>query len=637
MATLAWPPKSEDPQAASRLRRLALFGAGIVVFFGVLVVRLANVQLVHGDYFERLADLNQIRTVPIPAPRGLMYDRSGVVLVRNRPSFVVQVVPMQLGDPHRELADLSRIVGVGETELWRRLLHQNGVAYKDFLALANAVPLGPVVIAEDLRPETVARFAERADRFEGMTVELVPVRNYNRGTTASHAVGYVGQITQKEYQERRRLGYGLNDVVGKEGLEFTYDSFLRGRDGGRRIKVNSAGRAVAMLGDFAAEPGNNLDLTIDWRVQRAAEDALAEQIRVISARVGERIAGAALVADPNTGEILALASQPNIDPNDFAAGISGKKYAAYLTDRLHPLFNRAIAGAYPTGSTFKLVTASAALASGVLTPQSTRYCGGAFFLGSFGFNDDRAGGHGTLDIPQAIGQSCDVFFYQVGFQLGIKRLDSFAALYGLGRKSGIDIPGETEGLLPTPDWKKRVVKDDWYAGDTVNLAIGQGYLEASPVQMLKVVSAIANGGRLLRPHLVAAVRDPHGRVIARFAPHEEGRVPLSAEDLAIIREGMRQAIESPYGTAHNVLLPGLHYAGKTGTAENVPTIDNPSGRNHAWFLCYAPFDHPQIAVAVFMEQSSGFGAVNAAPVARAIVASYFHLKTGGPAGAGIRD
>jgi len=626
-----------DADEGPRARRYIAFGVSIALVFLVLIWRLATVQIEHGAYYGRLADVNQVRTISVPAPRGVMYDRNGVVIVRNRPSFVVEAVPLQLQDPHREIAALSRIVGVPEATLWKRLLQQNGVTYKDFDALANAVPLGPVTIAEDLKAAVVARFAERADHLIGMNVELVPVRQYPFGTIGSHVLGYVGQITQAEYAARRRLGYGSNDIIGKDGLESVYDAILRGRNGGRRIKVNAAGAAVANFPDFDAVPGSSLDLTLDWRLQRAAERAMAQQIDVIAKRIGQRVGGAAIVEDPNTGAILALVSQPNFDPNDFAPGISERKYAQYVNDPLLPLFNRAISGSAPTGSTFKLITASAALATGVLTPDSTRYCGGAFALGDFVFNDDLAGGHGTLTVPQAITQSCDVFFYQVGHELGIENLDKYAAEYGIGKRTQIDLPGETTGILPTAQWKLRNFKEEWYPGDTVNMAIGQGFLEASPIQMLKVVSAVANGGDLYKPYLLADERDAHNRVATRFGPVLQGHVAVSDDDLQVVRQGMLGAIESPYGTANNVEIPGFHYAGKTGTAENVPTPDNPSGRNHAWFVCYAPYDHPKIAIVVFMEKSGNFGAVNAAPVAQAIVEAYFHLKPTGPLGAGIRD
>ncbi len=632
--TLVQSRNDETPQRS--LRSLALVGL-VLVAVGVLVTRLVVVQLAQGDYFERLANQNQLRIIPMAAPRGLLYDAHGLVIARNRPSFVVQIVPMQLSDPPVEMHELAQLLGMDERELWRRLLHQNGVSYRNFDELAANVPLGPITIADDLKPPLVGKFAERADRFPGMTVELVPVREYPHHTLGSHFLGYVGQITQTEYEQRKREGYGQNDVVGKDGLEATYDWWLRGRSGGRQIKVNSAGEAVGVVGEVHAVRGDDLQLSIDWNLQRAAEAALGAQITLLAKQIGHRIGGSAIVENPNTGEILALASQPNIDPNDFAAGITGKKYDAYLRDPLHSLFNRAISGAYPTGSTFKLITASAALASGMMNESSTKFCGGAFDLGGYVFYDDAAGGHGTLTIPQAITESCDVFFYQVGHELGIDRIDKYASAYGIGQKTGIDLPGETTGTLPSPAWKERLYKDQWYAGDTVSVSIGQGYLEASPLQMLKVVSAVANGGTLYAPHLVSAIRDPHGRVLRRFEPHVEGTVPVPADDLALIRRGMLGVIESPYGTAHNVYIPGFHYAGKTGTAENVPTVDNPSGRNHAWFICYAPYDRPQIAVVVFMDQSGGFGAVNAAPVAQAIVQAYFHIKPTGPNGRGIRD
>jgi len=629
--------RRDDDALQQKVHRIIALVVIIVLALGILFARLVYVQLAQGEVFGRLADLNQLRTVPVTAPRGVLFDRHGIVIARNRPSFVVQIVPMQIEDPTAEIAQLAQLLGIKADDVWRRLLHQNGVTYRDFSSLASAIPLGPINIADDLTPAEVGTFSERSERFPGMSVELVPVRDYPHHTLGSHFLGYVGQITEGEFKTRKSRGYGANDIVGKEGLEYTYDQWLRGRSGGRRIKVNSAGEAVAMVGNFAATPGNDLALNIDWRLQRDAETAVAEQIRAIAKRNGHRIGGSAIVEDPNSGAILALVSQPNIDPNDFAAGISEKRYAAYLQDPLHSLFNRAISGAYPTGSTFKMITSSAALATGLMNADSTRFCGGAFDLNGYVFYDDRAGGHGSLTLTQGIAQSCDVFFYQLGHELGIDRIDKYAGAYGIGRRTGIDLPGETTGTLPSPKWKERLYKDVWYAGDTVSVSIGQGYLEASPIQMLKVVSAVANGGTLYAPQLVSEIRDQHGRAIKHFPPVNEGQVPVSETDLAIVRQGMLGAIESDYGTAHNVYIPGFHYAGKTGTAENVPTVDNPSGRNHAWFVCFAPYDHPKIAVVVFMDESGGFGAVNAAPVAQAIVKSYFHIKSGGPNGNGIRD
>jgi penicillin-binding protein 2 len=357
----------DDEGGGASLPRLIIFLGGVAIVILVLIWRLADVQLVHGASYETLADQNQLRTIPLTAPRGLMYDRRGVIIASNRPSFVVQVVPLQVDDPSAEIDELGKILHVPPQSLWKRLLRYNGVTYPTFDALAGVVPLGPITIAGDLSPATVARFSERADRLAGMNVELVPVRYYPFGTTGSHIMGYVGRITQDEYETRKHLGYGTNDTIGKEGLEFTYDAAMRGQNGGRQIKVNSAGAAVATLGETEAVPGNSLDLTVDWRLQRAAEAAMDKQIRVIKARIGHRIAGAAIVEDIHTGAILALVSQPNVNPNDFALPITEARYNAYLNDPLKPLFTRAIAGKYPTGSTFKMITSSAALASGVLT------------------------------------------------------------------------------------------------------------------------------------------------------------------------------------------------------------------------------------------------------------------------------
>ena len=625
-----------EAQPAKRSRIIA-FAAFITVVFAALVAQLAALQLRDGARYARLADLNQYRTIPVAAPRGVIYDRHGTVIARNRPSFVVQIVPMQLANPSAEIDELGRILAMQPADIWKRLLRQNGVTYKSFDDLANAIPLGPVTVADDLSAQVVSRFAEQADHLPGMAVELIPVRDYPYGTIGSHILGEVGQITASEYAVRKSQGYGANDVVGKDGLEYQYDRELRGLRGGRQIKVNSAGQFVADGFPFAAVPGDSLGLTVDWRLQRAAETAVADQVHIVSKRVGHAVAGAAIVEDPNTGAVLALVSQPNVDPNDFATGISEKRYSAYLADPLNPLFDRAIAGKYPTGSTFKMISGSAILASGLMSASDTRYCGGAFDLNGYIFYDDRAGGHGTLSVRQAISESCDVFFYQVGHELGIDRLDHYASAFGIGRQTGIDLPGETQGTLPTPAWKKKVVGDEWYGGDTVNMAIGQGFVEASPIQMLRVTAAVANGGRLYAPYLVASVRNSRGRLVRSFGPHFQGTVPVSSDDLEVVRAGMLGAIEDPFGTAHNVQIPGFHFAGKTGTAENSPTVDNPQGYNHTWFVCFAPYENPQIAVVVFMDRTGGFGAVNAAPVAQAIIEAYFHIHPAGVNGSGIRD
>src|SRR5271165_1749696 len=302
----------ENAGERAQLPRLLIFVGGVAIAIAVLIWRLADVQLVHGASYETLADQNQLRTIPLTAPRGLMYDRHGVIIVSNRPSFVVQVVPMQIADPAAEVDELASILHVTPTSLWKRLLRYNGVTYPTFDALAGAVPLGPITIAGDLNPATVARFSERADRLSGMAVELLPVRDYPYATIGSHIVGYVGRITQDEYESRKHLGYGPNDTIGKEGLEYTYDAIT--------------------LGEREAVPGDSLDLTIDWRLQRAAEAAMDKQIRVIAARIGHRIAGAAIVEDVHSGAILALVSQPNVNPNDFALPISEARYDQYLND-----------------------------------------------------------------------------------------------------------------------------------------------------------------------------------------------------------------------------------------------------------------------------------------------------------------
>ncbi len=599
--------------------KLVAFVLAVLLALGALVARLTQVQVFEGARFAAAARANQIRRIPVAAPRGRIYDRNGVVLVRSRPSFVCAMIPSDVHDAPQTMRELSRVLGVNEELLWKRLLHHHGINYNSFDEVATYEPYGPIVLASDLTSTQMARLAESQDRLPGLDLEAQPVRDYPYGQLGSHFFGYVGQITEDEYARLRSKGYTQNDVIGKDGLEESYDAYLRGTPGGEQIEVNAQGQLVRRLGPVDPVPGNSLVLSIDWRIQTLAENALRDQLAIAGKLRGRRLGGAVVAIDPSDGGILALASYPNFNPNDFTNGIKESTYARYLNDTLHPLYDRAIAAATPTGSTFKMVTGSGAITSGVIGEDQVLYDSGAWNCHGVTFVDIAAGGLGTTDFIHALAASSDGYFYQLGYRLGHERLRYWATQYGLGKTLGIDIPGEYPGNWPTNAWSMKVYGLPLEPSDVCQLAIGQGAMQATPLQMADVAATVVNGGTLFRPHLVEAIRDVHGNIVKRFDNEVVRHVPVSAEALREVRAGMDQ-VTKPWGTAYGEDVPGINYGGKTGTAET----DGGSGPNTTWFVAYAPSENPRIAIAVFMERSGGYGANTAAPVARKIIAGYFH-------------
>lgn len=602
--------------------RIAAFVFVLVAALVAIVVRLTQVQIVQGEVFAAAARANQVQLIPVAAPRGLIVDRHGAVMVRSRPSFVCALIPSEIKDIGRTIRALSGILGVDEKKLWDRLYNHRGVHYKNFDEVQTYEPYGPVILEADLRPAQMARLAESQSELVGVDFEEQPVRNYPYKGEGSHLFGYVGAITEEEYAHLKRSGYSPNDVIGKDGLEATYDRWLRGKIGGQQIEVNASGALVKRLKFADPVPGNTLITTIDWRLQRIAEKHLRAQLAKWSKGRGHRLAGALVIINPKDGGVLALASYPEFDPNDFATPISGKKFTQYLTDPLRPLYDRAIGAASPTGSTFKMVTGSGAISSGVIKPHQVLYDSGSWYCHGVTFRDIAAGGLGNVEFVHALAASSDGYFYQLGDRLGHTRLRHYALQYGLDQRLGIDIPGEFEGNWPTNEWSMRVYKVPLEPSDVCQLAIGQGAMQATPLQMANVTATVVNGGTLYRPHIVAAIRDPHGKIIKTFDHEVIRKVDVTAEALREVRDGMSK-VTDPGGTAYGLAIEGLKFGGKTGTAE---TGVGGRGANTTWFVAFAPSDHPKLAMAVYMEQSGSYGATVAAPVAQHIIAEYFGKK-----------
>jgi penicillin-binding protein 2 len=580
------------------MKMLAIF---CVALFVILLARLWYLQIALGSTLLAESEMNRKRLVHARAPRGLILDRKGRVLATSRPQFVVLAVPEELQKEPKAVDMLCGILGVTREEL------------KAIMARERAAEFAPVRVAIDVPMDVVAKLVERRPVLPGVSVELDQLRNYPDGPVCAHVLGYIGEVSKDELEafERRGVGYKPGDCVGKSGIEKQYETLLHGVDGGQELEVDARGRTRRILGNQRPIPGSAITLTIDKDLQIAA------------ARAMEGKTGAAVAVNPQTGEVLAMVSKPDFDLNIFVKRVKVEDWMKIITNKGHPLQNRAVANKYPPGSTFKPVTATAALEYGVATPETSLYCSGTYRL----WHKRCWRKHGHVTFTTAISQSCDVFFYEMGRRLGINRLAKMARSFGLSYATGIDLPdevsspGETrKGTIPDEAWKRAKYHQKWYPGETVICAIGQGYVQVTPLQMARVAAAVATSGKMYRPQMVREVHGPDGKAVREFRRQPERPVAASQETFKAVQYGMRQAVIGPGGTGQVVNLPGVAVAAKTGSAE-----DPPRKRPHAWFICYAPFENPEIAIAVISEQG-GHGATGAAPVARAILDVYFGKK-----------
>jgi penicillin-binding protein 2 len=589
--------------------RLAVFGGFALVLFAVLFFRLWQIQLLSGEEYLAEANNNRIREFRVIAPRGEILDRDGKVLVGNRTSLALLVNPRKLpADRSVRLAELARLGELTHTSLRqvrRTIAEQREVA-------AGA----PVILRRDIGAYLVYYLQENQESFPGVEVQRIFVRRYPNGTLAAHTLGSVGEVSPEQLREERYLGLEPGDRVGQDGVEYTYDGFLRGRPGLTRIQVDALGQPTpgGRLVSREPVPGDNLQLTIDADLQAVGDAALS----------GQGLYGAYVAMNVRSGEILAMGSNPSFDPTVFTRPLTQGQVDELFRDPVSsPLTNRAIAGAYPTGSTFKPVTSIAALASGEVTVGESIFDDGLFTLGGIDFRNAGDVAHGSISMQRALEVSSDVYYYTLGDRMypGTE-LQKWAGRLGFGRETGIDLPGEQPGLLPTPAWRNELFRKDltdrpWSAGDNVNLSVGQGDLQADPLQMAVSYAAIANGGVIPRPHVGMQVEDAQGRVLREMDPGPGGRVRVEPEWRDAILAGLHDAAQSPSGTSYSVFggFP-VPVAGKTGTAERPPHADQ------SWYVVLAPYPDPEIVVAVTFEQG-GFGADTAAPAALQILSEHF--------------
>lgn len=635
-----------SPSDLSLRRRLVAFRSIIILVLLVFALQMWRLQIVEGERYQMLADRNRFRLVSIEAPRGVIYDRYERILVRNIPSFSVTIIPAYLPEDEQEemavFSRLSALLGIPASTAAASagpFSSQRGI--KEMVADArDTAPYRPITIKSNVDRDTIFIIEEEHFDLPGVLIKIDPVRQYLSGELTSHIIGYMGPIPGEQAETYADRGYDpSNDKVGLTGVELIFEEELRGSKGYKYIEVDVAGREIRAVGDpHPPTPGHNLILTIDLELQQFIEEALRRGMEK-----AESESGVAIAMNPQTGEILSLVSLPSYDNNLFASGISQEDWTRLREDPRRPLVNHAISGQYPPGSTFKIIPAAAALEEGVINRRTALNCQGTLWLPNKYFPDDPElaqafycwihkynRGHGALNIFHAIAHSCDIFFYQIagGFKefqgLGLERLSEYARYFGLGQPTGIDLPGEASGLVPTKKWKRINYAESWATGDTYNIAIGQGFILVTPLQILNATAAVANGGTLYRPQIVYQVTDAEGQMIRPFTPEVIGRVPVSEENLAVVREGLRMAVE--WGTAWRAKLEGIEVAGKTGTAEYPgPPVDEEGHLpTHAWFTAFAPVEKPEIAL-VILVAGGGEGTATAVPIAAEILHYYFGL------------
>lgn len=585
--------------------------------FLIIIGRLYYLQVIKGPYYHFFSAQNSIKEANVPALRGTIYDRNGVALVENRPAFDAVVVPQYVVDRGRMLQSLSAILGMPESDI------------SDILQKARGFPgYQPVIIKTDISNDEIASiranktpWPDETDRFDlrGVDVQMRYAREYKDPLASSHLLGYLKEIDAdklKKFKDAPGYHYKMGDFVGIGGVEEVWNVSLRGTDGFDQKVVNAFGREVTWPGIelLREEPvnGTNLHLTIDARLQEAAKEGLAGK------------SGAVVALDPRTGEVLALYSSPSLDLNKLSLPEGSNYWQEIVADEKRPLYNRALQGTYPPASTFKITTAAAALGEKQITPETTLFCGGGLSFGGRFYQCWLKGGHGNISLVRALASSCDTFFYQLGLKLGPDKIARYANLLGLGVPTGIDIPGERSGLIPTSTWKEKRFGVPWQAGESLSISVGQGYDTVTPLQNAVMIATIANDGKKVTPHISSRLTDKAGNIVYAWQEKPPEQV-LQPEIVKSIKEGLVNVVDSPEGTGFRLKALGLKIAGKTGTAQVISKEAWRSGveelKDHAWFVGYAPYDDPKIAVAVIVEHG-GFGASAAAPVVGKVMEAY---------------
>ena len=601
-----FPGNTEDLRPRQTIPVFVVF-----ILFFILVGRLWYMQVLKGPEYRTLSESNRTRDQDILPTRGLILDRNGHLLVDNHPAFDLALV--------REDVSQLNLLKVRVKQLLDRPYEH---LEKNFEAARFKPAFQPALIHADLSRSELVSLETYRFELPGLVIRIKPRRKYLYEGLAAHVIGYLGQIDEKQLELDKYRGNRMGDLVGRFGLEREFESSLKGKRGRRLVEVNASGRVLEVIKQVPPVPGNNLYLTLDKRLQQVAEEALSQT------------AGSLVALDPSNGEILAMASSPTFSQDDFIRGFSSEKWQTLIKNPLHPLENRAISGQYMPGSVFKIVTALAGLEEGIITPQTTITCTGKFQFGNRTYRCWLKSGHGKVNLYKALVESCDVYFYNVGKQLNIDRLARYSQALGLGQRTGVGLENEKAGLVATTRWKKSRFKEPWIPGDSLIVAIGQGYNLVTPLQIAQMLGAVVNGGILYRPHLVKKITDVEGRVITTFPPEVVRRLEVNPKNLALIKQGLIGVVNDPKGTGRRARLEYVTVGGKTGTTQVIasrPEDENEEDvpykfRTHAWFAAYAPAEAPRIVVAVIAEHG-GHGGSAAAPLAKKVLDAFFSKQT----------
>lgn len=599
--------RTSSDQLVRRIRIAALI---MLTFLGTLTVGLWRLQLTQGEAFEEKSRTNRVRLVRLPPSRGRILDASGRVLAENRPSFTFSVLNGEMENPQEVIQTCAPILGIPQEKM--RTIIERSKSVPKFIGYP---------VKKNVSIEEVSLVQAKSADLKGVVLETRPYRAYPYGDSLCHVVGTLGETSGEDLARGANTGYRPGDQIGKTGIEKEYENYLRGEEGWEQIEIDAKGRQLSELDRNAAKTGSDVALTIDIALQRYVEDIFVER------------AGSVVAVDPDTGRILAMLSRPGFDLNMFSPAISDREWKNLNNDPLHPLENRSIRGLYSPASTFKIVTAAAGLSERIIKTDRKFTCNGEIDLSGVTFRCWNSSGHGTVDMRRAIVESCDVYFYELGLRIGADRMARWASLFGLGKPSGLGLPQELPGLVPTSAWKMRTYGEPIKDGETVTIAIGQGYVSSTPLQLAMMTAALANGGKMMRPAIVKEIRSADGTIIFEHSPMVRWSIPLDSKDFEFLRSALRDVVSDRRGTGKRATVPGIAVRAKTGTSQVVSTRKNESEgdqvpyheRTHAMFVAYVD-DRPQkIALVVIVEHGGG-GGTAAAPLARKLISRYYGVK-----------
>ncbi|MBT3349874.1 MAG: penicillin-binding protein 2, partial [Nitrospinaceae bacterium] len=573
-----------------------------------LFFRIWNLQIINGDKYRSLSENNRIASRVVRSPRGVIFDAEGKVLADNRPSFNIYLIEEDTTNLKEEI----RLLAVATDQPYEKIRQR----------VRKSSPFRPLLIKADADRRSVAFIEEHRPELPGVFIQVAPLRHYPYGDHAGHLLGYLGEVNGRQLKKLKKLSYRQGDLLGKYGVEFSHEKHLRGETGFKQVEVDAYGREFKVVKPFIDKPGNNIQLTLNYGLQKKAEELFKDY------------EGSIIAIDPTDGAILAMVSKPSFDPNKFASGILKEDWRALTTDPLKPLQNRATRGQYPPGSIFKIVMAFATQAEKILSPTEKIQCYGTFPFGGRVFNDWKRGGHGPVDLTQSLAQSCDVYYYQVGNKLGIERIARYSRMFGLGSPTGF-APREKGGLVPSNAWKKRRFKEKWYRGETISVSIGQGFNLVTPMQVANLIATTANGGNLWKPYIVKRIFGKNGSIVFEHKPTLIRKIPLDKKIFQAVQNGLKEVVNGVRGTAKKARIPGVIVAGKTGTAQTVrlaitgrkrkPESLPRKFRDHGWFVAYAPFEEPKIAVAILGEHAGRSGSFFA-PIAKELISHHLQIK-----------